>query len=262
MSYPSRRALLCGMAATACRASLPPAAAQQLAVDRNVVPTTVRQLVPDYARTFSFFPKVLRLRLFGQSNNFPTERTLAATAHWRQTKGESPLLLTNAGMFHAGHRPVGLHIEAGHEASPLEKATGKGNFYLLPNGVFDLSTSGQARISETSRWTNPGELELATQSGPLLVYQNQIHNQFRPDSEHRAIRSGIGLRATGEIVIAISENAVRFFDFASLFRDTLACPDALYLDGTISRLRGPDLPNEPGHPGGYGGVLVVDEWPP
>jgi uncharacterized protein YigE (DUF2233 family) len=164
-------------------------------------------------------------------------------------------------MFHAGHRPVGLHIEAGHQASPLEKGTGKGNFYLLPNGVFDLSTSGQARVMETSRWTNPGDLELATQSGPLLVHQGQIHPQFRPDSEHRAIRSGIGVRATGEVVIAISENAVRFFDFASLFRDTLACPNALYLDGTISRLRAPDQPNEAGHPGGYGGVLVVDGWP-
>jgi uncharacterized protein YigE (DUF2233 family) len=94
-----------------------------------------------------------------------------------------------------------------------------------------------------------------------LVNNNQIHPQFRRESEHRALRSGIGVRASGEILIAISEGAVRFYDFACLFRDTLACPNALYLDGTISRLRASDLPNEPGHPGGYGGVLVVDRWP-
>jgi uncharacterized protein YigE (DUF2233 family) len=38
---------------------------------------------------------------------------------------------------------------------------------------------------------------------------------------------------------AISENTVRFYDFATLFRDVLDAPNALYLDGTISSV---DIP--------------------
>ncbi|MFC6592154.1 hypothetical protein ACFP81_09170 [Deinococcus lacus] len=32
----------------------------------------------------------------------------------------------------------------------------------------------------------------------------------------------------------VSETPVNFYSFATFFRDRLRCPDALYLDGTIS----------------------------
>jgi len=34
---------------------------------------------------------------------------------------------------------------------------------------------------------------------------------------------------------------VRFFDFATLFRDRLGCRDALFLDGSISSLYSPEI---------------------
>jgi uncharacterized protein YigE (DUF2233 family) len=42
-------------------------------------------------------------------------------------------------------------------------------------------------------------------------------------------------------VFVISEDPVSFHEFASLFRDTLDCPDALYLDGVISSLHSAKL---------------------
>jgi uncharacterized protein YigE (DUF2233 family) len=44
------------------------------------------------------------------------------------------------------------------------------------------------------------------------------------------------------IVFALSDEPVTFYAFASLFRDELHCPDALYLDGTISEFFVPGAP--------------------
>ena len=46
---------------------------------------------------------------------------------------------------------------------------------------------------------------------------------------------------------AISDVPVTFHDFASLFRDRLDTPDALFLDGQVSRLYAPAISrDEPG----------------
>jgi len=42
-------------------------------------------------------------------------------------------------------------------------------------------------------------------------------------------------------VLAISDAPVNFHRFARLFRDDLGTPNALYIDGKVSRLYAPDL---------------------
>jgi uncharacterized protein YigE (DUF2233 family) len=42
-------------------------------------------------------------------------------------------------------------------------------------------------------------------------------------------------------VFAISNDTVNFHDFATLFRDRLNTPNALYFDGKVSRLYAPSL---------------------
>ncbi len=49
------------------------------------------------------------------------------------------------------------------------------------------------------------------------------------------------MTAAGEVVFVVSKRPVRFHDFATLFRDELDCPNALFLDGTISSLYAPDI---------------------
>ena len=149
----------------------------------------------------------------------------------------------NAGMFEPGRLPVGLFVADGKTLFPLNTADGTGNFFLKPNGVF-LVDDGKARVVESSGYpevARSGHVTLATQSGPLLVRAGVIHPAFNPASTSRLIRNGVGVTAAGEAVFAISEEPVSLYEFAAFFRDVLRCPDALFLDGTVSSLYAPGL---------------------
>ena len=76
----------------------------------------------------------------------------------------------------------------------------------------------------------------------MLVIDGKLHPRFLPDSSSRYIRNGVGTTASGDrAVFVISRNAVTLHDFASFFRDALELPQALYLDGNVSRLYAPEL---------------------
>jgi uncharacterized protein YigE (DUF2233 family) len=83
--------------------------------------------------------------------------------------------------------------------------------------------------------------DFATQSGPMLVINGQIHPQFSEQSTSRKIRNGVGVKGQDTVVFAISEDPVTFSTFARLFRDELGCPNALFLDGSVSSLYAPSL---------------------
>lgn len=146
----------------------------------------------------------------------------------------------NAGMYHPDRRPVGLYIEDGTPETRLLTADSAGNFGLLPNGVFCIG-DGWARVVETLAFAaDPPDCIHATQSGPMLVIDGALHPRFIPDSPFRNIRNGVGTQ-DGRAVFAISDQPVTFHQFARLFRDGLGIDDALYLDGSVSRLYAPDL---------------------
>ena len=181
--------------------------------------------------------------------------------HWRH--GGSRLselpgdLRTNAGIFEPGFIPTGLLMTDGRPLRPLSSGSGDGNFFMLPNGVFAVGPAG-AQVVATSEFTGQGMLE-ATQSGPLLVRNGHLHPSFAAASTSRVIRSGVGVRDGGKtVVIAISVDKLNLHEFATIFRDTLGCADALYLDGVISALwaagagRDADLAKGP-----FAGVITV-----
>jgi len=145
----------------------------------------------------------------------------------------------NAGMYHANRDPVGLYIEKGVEMSKLNTNAGPGNFHLLPNGVFWL---GQDRSGVTAAdHFKPDGVEYATQSGPMLVIENKLHPAFRADSTSLRIRNGVGQTVDGRIYFVKSELPVNFHSFARFFRDELKTPNALFLDGTVSKLYSDEL---------------------
>ncbi|OQM76639.1 phosphodiester glycosidase family protein [Manganibacter manganicus] len=152
-------------------------------------------------------------------------------------RGTPVLLAMNAGMYHKDFSPVGLFVENGHETAPLNLSEGAGNFFMKPNGVFFIDRAGCAVVMESTVYAqHQPEAELATQSGPMLVIGGQLHPRFEEDGASRYVRNGVGVRADGTVVLAISRTPVSFGSFARLFRDELACPDALFLDGAISAL--------------------------
>ena len=147
----------------------------------------------------------------------------------------------NAGMYHADRSPVGLYIEAGVETSALVTRDVPDNFGLLPNGVFCIA-DGFAVIESRAYAAKPPACRYASQSGPMLVIAGALHPKLIPDSDSLNIRNGVGVSADGRrAVFAISNDAVNFHAFARLFRDVLGLPDALYFDGSISRLYAPGL---------------------
>lgn len=150
--------------------------------------------------------------------------------------------LMNAGMFHENYQPVGLLINKSQKFNSLDSsiAPGFGNFYMYPNGVFFLNKKLQPKVVITdfykSFYSEDSTIYLATQSGPILVYNGQIHPGFGINSTNKNIRNGVGVNKKGEIVFAISKEPITFYDFAYAFREFLDCPNALYLDGTISQM--------------------------
>lgn len=155
------------------------------------------------------------------------------------------IMAMNAGMYHEDRRPVGLYVEDGAQQAPLVTRAGPGNFGLLPNGVFCIR-DGRADVIETLSFERDNvSCVHATQSGPMLVIDGALHPRFLPDSAFRNVRNGVGTSADGtRVVFAISDSAVTFHEFATLFRDVLNVPNALYFDGRVSRLFAPDINRE------------------
>lgn len=155
--------------------------------------------------------------------------------------GERLVFAMNAGMYDRDHFPVGLYIEAGRTEKSANTRSGAGNFHMKPNGVFWVA-DGRAGVTETSRFLKDRlHPAYATQSGPLLVSANRINPRIHDSGTSAKIRNGVGVRDGHLVYFAISNQPVTFHEFAHLFRERLHCPDALFLDGSISSLYAPTL---------------------
>jgi uncharacterized protein YigE (DUF2233 family) len=151
-------------------------------------------------------------------------------------EGRALGIAMNAGMYHDDRRPVGLYVEEGRQETPIVTREGPGNFGMLPNGVLCLG-AGAAAVVESRRFAEDRpDCRFATQSGPMLVIDGALHPRFIPGSAFTNVRNGAGVAPDGALWLAISNEPVNFHDFARLFRDELGTPDALYLDGSVSRL--------------------------
>ena len=151
----------------------------------------------------------------------------------RALEGEAGRLLfaTNAGMFNPALKPAGLYVEKGRELVRANTRSGYGNFHMKPNGVFYVS-GDRAAIAETRAFLkHRPQVDLATQSGPMLVINGRLHPRFDRRSISLKTRDGVGVRPDGKVIFAISQGEVSFDAFARLFRDGLNCPNALFLDG-------------------------------
>lgn len=169
--------------------------------------------------------------------------------HLRDGKGEPwhdvmrfaqemhPVFSMNAGMYHEDLSPVGLYIENSKHLAPLQTGSGAGNFFMKPNGVFGLSPDGLPFVVTTEAYAlSRTPTSFASQSGPMLVIDGEVHPRFEPDGASRYTRNGVGIDGQGRVIFAISREKVSFGKFARLFRDVLQCKNALYFDGVVSAL--------------------------
>ena len=182
------------------------------------------------------------LRLFHSDPAGDLLGSFGAVNDLLSTEGKTLAFAMNAGMYHPDRRPVGLYIERGQQLTPVITGASAGNFGMLPNGVFCIAEDGFHITDSRDFAANPRRCQYATQSGPLMVKQGQLHPRFIPGGDSRYIRNGVGVSADGtRAVFAISEDSVNFDTFGRMYRDHLGMPDALYFDGKVSRLFSPAL---------------------
>jgi uncharacterized protein YigE (DUF2233 family) len=157
-------------------------------------------------------------------------------------EGQRLGLAMNAGMFHEDLAPVGLYVQDGQQEMRIITSDGPGNFGLLPNGVLCLQ-DGAAQLIESREFADdPPDCRDATQSGPMLVIDGDLHPRFIADGSSRNIRNGVGVDVDGTtLYLVISDAPVNFHHFARFFRDHLEVPNALYFDGRVSRLYAPAI---------------------
>ena len=144
----------------------------------------------------------------------------------------------NGGMYKEDCKPLGLYIQEGKKLNNINKAEGNGNFYLKPNGIFYITNDNVPFVCKSSDFKN-NNIKYATQSGPMLVVDGQIHSAFKKGSTNLNIRNGVGILPNNKVVFAISKTEINFYDFAKYFQQ-LGCKNALYLDGFVSRMYLPE----------------------
>lgn len=205
-------------------------------------------------------PRTQTIRMHWQNKDNTPFKTIDAVKQTLVRQKQPVLMITNGGMFQQNNIPVGLFIAEGKEYIPLDTAHNKpGNFYMQPNGVFYIDNKGH-HVTNTQAYLHKSAVEkqqvtYATQSGPMLINDDVINQQFNPLSKNINLRSGVGILANGNVVFIISKEAkTTFFDFASIFKELFGCKNALYLDGAISKMYLQQ--NRPEDTGGDFGAII------
>jgi uncharacterized protein YigE (DUF2233 family) len=208
--------------------------------------------------------ETIRFHLYNQSDVCYTQiQTLKSDL---EGKSINPLMITNAGMFKRDLTPVGLFKTAAGETKFALDTVSKhieDNFHLYPNGVFYIDSLNMPHIQTTKDFYKTynfayKSLKLATQSGPMLVINNKIHDKFTVKSINEKIRSGVGIVSKCKVVFAVTVDNESFYNFASMLRDVFGCENALFLDGAISKmyLKGYEQIN---YSGQFGPMISISE---
>ena len=197
------------------------------------------------------------LRIFLRNDNKDVFGRFQTLDTYLQGQGVTLDFAVNGGMFRPDLTPVGLYVEDGEVLRRAVSRAGPGNFGMLPNGVFCI-LENSVEVLETSAYlqANPNCL-FATQSGPMLVIDGELHPKFLLNSSSRFIRNGVGASQDGQWAhFVITNRSIIFHQFARLFKDHLGLNSALYLDGNLSQMYAPLL-NRVGHGRSLGPIIGV-----
>ncbi len=180
-------------------------------------------------------PKLKRIKFYWKDTNNTILSNFKNLKSKIEDKQERLIFAVNGGMYNKKYHPQGLYIEKGEilkEIDTLKKAPG--NFYLQPNGIFYLLKDGTSVICTTANFSFDSSINYATQSGPMLVINGEIHPKFNFGSKNLNIRNGVGILPNGHLLFVMTKEKINFYDFASYFKSK-GCKHALYLDGFVSR---------------------------
>lgn len=171
--------------------------------------------------------------------------------YWRQANGKDygslralladingdgrVLMAMNGGIYDKAYAPLGLYIEKGQQKVAVNRASGGGNFFIKPGGVFYLRGQ-RAGIVSLDKLRSTKGMDYAVQSGPMLLENGVINWRLKPSASSRKLRNGVGITAQGKVVFMLSDRETNFYDFACYAKTRLNVRQMLYLDGTISKM--------------------------
>lgn len=193
-----------------------------------------RKTIDDEILTYIVDAKSQDLQFYWKKNNGENFKSIQNLKSFVESKQLKLLFAMNGGMYKKDNSPLGLFIENKKTLSSINTSDGSGNFYLKPNGVFYITSDNNPFVCKTGDFIDNGKIKFATQSGPMLLNDGQIHTAFKNGSKNLNIRNGVGILPNNKIVFAMSKIEISFYDFAKYFQ-SLGCKNALYLDGFVSR---------------------------
>lgn len=186
----------------------------------------------------------VRLRLVGQAPGDPNRFSGLHDDVW---------MAMNAGIYETVEVPTGWFVEDGVERAPLNLASGRGNFYMEPNGAFWVDAAG-AHVAPSTSVRPEGAVLLATQSGPLLYADGVANAAIQPDWAGRTSRNLVVALDATHVAFVYTQSQVTLGETLDFVRARFPTGDALYLDGTVSDLCVGDC-RRPSR--NYAGMLVV-----
>ena len=181
------------------------------------------------------------IRIICKDQNDKLVRTFPKAIAYLTAQDEKPEILMSGAIFEPDGQPAGLLIQNGKQLFPLNRKTGKGNFYLQPNGVL-LISAHRAIIAPTTQCKQPmlEACTYATQSGPLLLIGGSINPAFDPDSNWQLHRHGVGILENGKLIFLMTDLKMpkrpNLYEFATTFK-YFGCKWALFLDGDLCLMR-------------------------
>jgi len=177
------------------------------------------------------------LRLYDRDAEGRALRSFSALQTLLKTDAKRVRFAMNGGMFDDAGSPIGLYVSSGQTVTPVNRNRGPGNFHLMPNGIFSVEADGfHVRTTDKYVQIAANTALLATQSGPMLVIDGKLHPQISADGTSQNIRNAVGIDKLGRAHFVISDDPVSFGRIARYLRDVKDCPNALFLDGTVSSL--------------------------
>lgn len=157
-----------------------------------------------------------------------------------ETRIETVAFGMNGGMYDARSRPIGYYVEDGEKLYSLNQKDGAGNFHMKPNGVFfGKGREWQVLTADAFATEAKERPDFGTQSGPMLLIDDELHPEFTPNGTSKYIRNAVGVDAGGRAHFVVSDEPVSFGKMARMMRDVAKTPNALYLDGEVSALWNP-----------------------
>ena len=210
-------------------------------------------------RFVTFITDPSRIELYWKDDDDKILRSLADLKRFVEQKHRQLQFAMNGGMYLRDNTPQGLFIQNDSVIKTLDTLSGSGNFYLKPNGVFYITDLDKAIICPTQALVSTDHIKFATQSGPMLVIEGNIHPAFKKGSTNLNIRNGVGVLPDGSVLFAMSKKEINFYDFAEFFLQN-GCKNALYLDGFVSRMYLPEKKWEQ-LDGNFGVIIGVTQRP-